>query len=381
MRRTALCSLATVGLTTVSLGVHATASAVPLASAPPSSYGLTTLVSGLNHPWAVDFAPGASAIFYTERAGTINRRRGNENVEFPRWSDVVARGEGGMLGLAVDPFFGPSRPYIYVCFMSNRSGQLDIRIARASVSRNILYNRRDILTGLPVNGTGSAGRHSGCRVKFGPDNHLWITTGDAATGSVPHDPRSLGGKVLRITTSGTGGAGNPGGRLRSEIWAYGFRNPQGIDFRPGDNVPFIIEHGPGRDDEITPLARGGNGGWNPVPVGGGSGYNEAVPMTDLSRYPNALRPVWSSGSPTIAPSGGSFVTHPDWGDYRNRLAVGVLKGQQLRLHATTGNDPGFVLHSDLGRVRTAEEGPDGFLYVLTDSDDGRLIRIDPVPAR
>ena len=106
---------------------------------------------------------------------------------------------------------------------------------------------------------------------------LWVTAGDAAVGSNPQDPGSLGGKVLRVRTDGTIPPGNMAAPYLPEIYAYGFRNPQGITFR-SDGIAFLIEHGSNRDDEITPLTAGGNGGWNPVP-----GYNESVPMTDLGR--------------------------------------------------------------------------------------------------
>jgi glucose/arabinose dehydrogenase len=201
---------------------------------------------------------------------------------------------------------------------------------------------------------------------------LWVTTGDAAVGTNPQDPRSLGGKVLRVRTDGTIPPGNMGAPFRPEIYAYGFRNPQGITFR-SDGVAFIVEHGSNRDDEVTPLAPGGNGGWNPVP-----GYDESVPMTDLSRYPRALRPVWSSGNPTIAPSGGTFVTSSQWGTLAGtHVVMAVLKGEQLRLvNVTNGASAPIVTRQ--GRLRVAVEGPDGNLWVTTDANPGRILLVTPV---
>jgi glucose/arabinose dehydrogenase len=184
----------------------------------------------------------------------------------------------------------------------------------------------------------------------------------------------LNGKVLRVTRRGTPAPGN----FRGRIFAYGFRNPQGLTFRPSDGRAFIVEHGPGRDDEITPLFRGGNGGWNPV--GGGLFYNEGVPMTDTS-LPNVIRPVWQSGFPTIAPSGGTFVTHRDWGAWRGRMVIAVLKDQHLRLiDVRRGvNDQGRVILQGFGRLRNAVEGPFGNLYVPVDDDPGDILVVNPIP--
>ena len=139
-----------------------------------------------------------------------------------------------------------------------------------------------------------------------------------------------------------------------------------------------MEHGPDRDDEITPLRRGGNGGWNPV--GGGLFYNESVPMTDTS-LPNVIRPVWRSGFPTIATSGGTFVTHADWGRFRGRMVVAALKGEHLRLINVARGvvDQGRVIVQGQGRLRTADEGPGGKLYVPVDANPGRIITVDPIP--
>ena len=339
----------------------------------PSGYGVTTMASGLNKPWDGAFTPDGS-FAYTERVGRIGVVRNGSKRTLATPSDVVAQGEGGMLGLDVDPNFASNRR-IYTCFVSDRDG-LGARVVRWNVSSDwtSLSGRKDLLSGIDVN---ASGRHSGCRVKVGPDGALWVTTGDAAKGTNPQDPNSLAGKVLRITTNGGAASGNAGGAWRSEIYAAGFRNPQGLAFRPGDNQPFLVEHGPDRNDEITALRRGGNGGWNPV----GGTYNESVPMS-ASGTPNLMRPVWVSGSSTIAPSGADFISGDQWGLYNNRLAVAVLKNRHLRLHSfDPGNnnlsDDGIIIVSDQGRLRTAVSAPDGSLWVLQDSTNGKILRVQP----
>jgi glucose/arabinose dehydrogenase len=344
----------------------------PGPAASPVRYDVATIATGLENPWDLAFTPDGTMLV-TERTGDVNVVVSGVGRRIGRPGDLVSVGEGGMMGLAIDPGFGTANNYIYTCYLT--AG--DVRVVRFTVGGGYssLGEPTPLLTGLPRAFGTQSGRHSGCRTRIGPDGHLWITTGDAANEANPQDLWSLGGKVLRIRTDG----GIPADRnmdrgdVRPEIYAYGFRNPQGITFRPGDGAPFLIEHGSDRDDEVTQLALGGNGGWSP-----GGGYNEGVPMTDLGRFPGALRPAWSSGFPTIAPSGGTFVTTAQWGDLANgaHIVLAVLKGRELRLISTAGAQSTLV--TGQGRMRVAVEGPDGLLYVLTDANPGRVLQVTPV---
>jgi len=344
---------------------------------PPAGLTVTTLVSALDHPWDLAFTPGGSLVF-TERVGRINIRFGGDVRGLAAPDDVVAVGEGGMMGVAVDPAFATNRR-IYTCFLSDRSGGLDVRIVRWRLNEavNGLTDRTDILTGIPAN---PQGRHLGCRLRFGPDGYLWAGTGDAAQATVPQSPSSLGGKVLRITTDGAGAPGNAGPPFRAEIYSYGHRNVQGLAFSAAGQA-YDIEHGTDRDDEVNLLVRGGNYGWDPRPAGGGTTYDETRPMTDLTKFPNARRAVWSSGSPTIAPSGGSFVTGSQWSGWDGALAIAVLKGQQLRVLALDGNGTSVTQQwtavTGQGRLRVAVQGPDGDLYLATDASPGAILRVSP----
>jgi glucose/arabinose dehydrogenase len=347
----------------------------------PTSLEVRTVASGLSRPWDLAFLPDGSMVI-TERGGRVRLRTPNGQLRtLAEPDDVVVASEGGMLGVAVDPAFASNRR-IYTCFMSDAGSGVDVRLVRWRLTNaaDRLHLRSDIVTGMPVNEAGQLGRHSGCRPRFGPDGRLWVGTGDAATGSVPQDPTSLGGKVLRVDTDGNGVAGNAPAPYDSRIYSSGHRNVQGIAFSPGGRA-FSIEHGTGRDDEINRLVAGANYGWDPVPAGGGGGYDESRPMTDLGRHPGARTAAWSSGDPTIAPSGGTFLSSSRWGSWRGVLAMAVLKGQQLRFvrfdgSGTTTADQ-WVRVTDLGRLRVAVEGPDGDLYVVQDAATASIYRVSP----
>jgi glucose/arabinose dehydrogenase len=353
--------------------------AITTACQPPASFVVTPVVTGLSQPWDIAFTPDGTMLF-TEKNGEINALVGGAPVVMGDPVDSIIAGEGGMMGMAVDPNFATNRR-IYVCFLSNINPARDVRVVRFEVNAGYtaLANRADIVTGLPYAG----GRHSGCRPRFGSDGFLYIGTGDAAVGTNPQNRASLGGKVLRVDTNGNGVAGNPGvddplSGFLPQIYTYGHRNIQGLALHPLTGEMYSIEHGSFRDDEVNLLVAGGNYGWDPVP-----GYNEAVPMTDLVKFPDAVPAVWSSGNPTIAPSGGTFLTGSQWAGWENNLVMAVLKGTQVRglILDETGEEVfrQDARITDQGRLRSAVQGPDGNLYLAQDANPGAILRVVPTP--
>lgn len=330
-------------------------------------------ITGLDKPWDIAWLPNGT-VLVTERPGRVNVYLDGPDagpVVIPL-TDVVARGEGGVMGLEVDPSFA-SNGYVYVCTTSSAGADDDVRLVRLTLrvpDGDQVIDRRDIVTGMPY----STGRHSGCRPRFGPDGNLWVGTGDAAIGTTAQDDASLGGKVLRIDRDGVAVADNPSG-LR---WlSKGHRNIQGIAFR-SDGVGVSTEHGPDVDDEINLLVAG-NFGWDPIP-----GYNESVPMTDLEKFPDAIEAVWSSGSPTLALSGATFIEGDAWGNWNGVLAVATLKAQHLHIYVvdSEGKVSGEErVIRDEGRLRSPRQGPDGLLYITNDggSGSGKVLRVTPVP--
>jgi aldose sugar dehydrogenase len=188
--------------------------------------------------------------------------------------------------------------------------------------------------------------------------------------------------VLRIDRDGNGLPGNPGvdtpaSGLDPRIYTYGHRNPQGLAFRSNGQA-YSVEHGPDRDDEVNLLVAGGNYGWDPVPD-----YNQAVPMTDTTKYPDARPAVWTSGVTTIAPSGATFLSGAQWEGWDGGLAIAVLKNMHLRVLLL--NAQGVLLGERGGlangvRLRSAVQGPDGNLYIATDANaltGGAIWKVTP----
>jgi glucose/arabinose dehydrogenase len=322
-------------------------------------------------------------MFFDLRSGPIKVRLPDGTVkQIVVPSDVRSTGgEGGMLGIAVDPDLA-SNPasvtnrYLYACY----STLTDTRVVRFQV--NSTFDGVDatvpIITGIPHN-EAAGGRHSGCRPRFRPGtSDLFVGTGDAAIGTNPQDTTSLGGKVLRVDRNGAGIAGNPffGPTAGDDrIYTYGQRNVQGVAFRTADSEqPFSAEHGTGCDDEVNKLTPGANFGWDPVP-----GYDESRPMTDFAKFPTAVAPVWKSGCPTLAPSGMTFLAGPQWKSWDGAAAVGMLKTMKLVIMFMNG--AGTVTSTFDGftpgvRLRSPVQSPsDGNLYIGTDS--GEVWKITP----
>ncbi|MFZ5796823.1 MAG: PQQ-dependent sugar dehydrogenase [Thermodesulfobacteriota bacterium] len=368
----------------------------------------TVLMAGLAEPWDLAFAPDGAMLF-TEKCRGLSVRTADGTVRLLFGSagaaleaaDFFCQGQSGMLGVALDPAFAENRQ-VYVYMASNAGKRKTNRVVRLAV--NQAYTgagaRKDIVADIPFkqsfNWWGRAGAHSGGRIRFSPfDGYLYVTTGDNHHGPLPQDLSRLGGKVLRIDRDGRAAAGNnspPGGDPR--IYTYGHRNVQGIAFRPGTGRPFACEHGPGHDDEVTPLAPGGNGGWDPAPtqrVSCASDYcgytsnkpdNTPTPMTDLNRFPDALRPSWTNRGVSEGMGPCVFLNGPHWKDWEGRLAVGFLRGARIELLQMDADGmttaAAIVAGLPAQRMRSLVLGPAGAMYVATDAGEiWRLARGGP----
>nr|WP_241665864.1 PQQ-dependent sugar dehydrogenase [Prescottella subtropica] len=360
-------------------------------AAPVPDLEVTTVLDGLVRPWDVVVAPDG-AILTGERSGrfVVKRADGSSGEVAADLSDLYAEGETGLMGIALAADFASGRT-VYTCqghrgtagdsvdtgSLGSVTGSLggndngtDIRVVSWTVDPGwtTLTRTGDVLTGIPV---GEGGRHGGCRILAHPDGTLYVGTGDSANPTVPQDRTVLGGKVLHIDADGSPAVGNPD--PGSPVFTLGHRNSQGLALQPDSGRLYNIEQGTDRDDEVNLLAAGDNYGWRPdrIPFV----YDESVPMTDPVRVPGAVAAVWSSGKPTIATPGGTFVDGAAWGAWDGALAVTSQQAKKLLLLQLSGDGRSVVgaasvLEGEYGRLRSATRMPDGSLLVTTDNGSG-----------
>jgi glucose/arabinose dehydrogenase len=313
-----------------------------------------TIATGLDVPWEIAFLPDRGALI-TERPGRVLSFDGDtrELAEIP----VEAVGEGGLLGLAIDPAF-ERNGFVYL-YRTTASGN---EVARYRLVDGRLDEQSTLVTGIAA-----AAIHDGGRLRFGPDDRLYISTGDASQPDLAQDPASLNGKVLRLAPEQYRGAGG-----RPEVFSLGHRNVQGFDWQPGTGRLYASEHGAAGNDEINLLRAGANYGWPRVEGEDHDGFT-----APLAVY-----------NPAIAPSGATFV-HNEGSAWHGDFLVACLGGEQLRRLRFDGERVTLdeaLYEGEFGRLRSVVEGPDGALYLLTNNTDGRgspregddrLVRIVP----
>ena len=300
------------------------------------NYSFKVIADNLDTPWAIDFLPDGTMIF-TERPGRVNLLLSGKVVTVANIS-VDERGESGLMGLAVDPDFSQTKQ-IYVYYTYSQAN----RVSKFTLVNNSLMNETILLDNIP-----RARFHDGGRLEFGPDDKLYITTGDATLPSSAQDLDSLAGKILRMNKDGSIPLDNP---FSSLVYSYGHRNPQGLTWDDRGEL-YSTEHGPTRNDEFNQIVKGGNYGW-------------PQECTEKGKFINPLRCFTEF---TLAPGG--LVFHQ--GDF----FVAGLRGNQLRRLVWNPSNSSISyeqkLFADLGRIRevTAYQG---FLYVATSNYDGRGI--------
>lgn len=317
-------------------------------------YQPEVMAEGLNVPWALAIAPDGR-MFFTERPGTLRVIQDGKVIEQPVLSfppPFVEQGEGGLLGLALDPDFSTNH-YMYVYHSYEKNGGIKNRVLRLVEQNNRARVDKVLLDNIP-----GSQNHNGGRLKIGPDGMLYITTGDALERERSQDRGDLAGKILRIQTDGIIPKDNPDSD--SPIYSFGHRNPQGLAWHVETGRLYSTEHGQSAHDELNLIEPGANYGWPVI---------EGDTAEDGKK-----RPLMHSGEQTWAPSGILFVRQGPW---KNQLLAANLRGEQLWKAELDQENPGKIvsLHSlfsgDFGRIRDIEEGPDGSLYFLTNNRDGR----------
>ena len=368
-------------------GAPAHAQAAATAALPSQALQTETVAKGLENPWAVAFLPGGRFLV-TERPGRMRVVQPNGTVGAPLAGlpAVAVTGQGGLLDVATDSAFATNR-HIYFCYSEpgpdTAPSTNSTALARARLSDD-LTQLEDVKVLFSQKPKVASGLHFGCRI-VEAGNTLFLTLGER--GQRSKDAQTLDnhhGKVVRLNKDGSIPADNPFAKpspqapaALPEIWSYGHRNPQGATLGP-DGKLWTHEHGPQGGDEINLSQPSQNFGWPEVTFGekyGGGPVGEG-----LTSKPGMTPPLhhWT---PSIAPSGMVFVTSQRYGaDWKNNLLVGSLKFHYLaRLQLDNGRvvRETRLLEAEKARIRDVRQGPDGFIYVLTDQSDGRLLRLLP----
>ena len=343
----------------------------------PVKFRVETVVSNLEVPWSIVWAPDGR-MFFTERPGRVRVYEKGQLAPSPILTipDVEESGESGLMSMALHPDFATNR-WIYLAYTFSDGGQR-VRVVRYRETTGGLAERTVIVDDIPA-----ARFHAGCRVRFGPDRKLYITTGDATERPLAQRLDSLAGKTLRINDDGTIPSDNPfvgQANARGEIWSIGHRNAQGLDWQPGTDLMFQTEHGPsGFDgpeggDEVNIVEKGKNYGWPTV-------------HHDQSR--TGLESPLLVYTPACAPASAAFYRGSQFPQFKGNFFLGCLRGVRLIRVVLDGRK--VVSQEDLlsgkyGRIRDVAEGPDGYLYFSTSnrdsrgrpaSDDDRIMRLVP----
>lgn len=338
---------------------------------------VVTLADGLDHPWSLAFLPDGRMLV-TERPGRL--RVIEKGRLLPQAVSgvpaVVARGQGGLLDVVPHPQFSKNR-WIYLSYSAAGKGGQGTEVGRGRLEGLQLRDWQVIFTLEPKTGTN---HHFGSRLVFDRDGSLFITIGDRGDDDRSQDLGDPAGSVLRLHDDGRIPADNPfikTAGARGEIYSYGHRSPQGAALHPGSGKLWMHEHGPQGGDEINVVMPGINYGWPVITYG--RQYGSGFKIGEGTHKQGMAQPVhyWV---PSIAPSGMAFYTGDKFPQWQGNLFVGALAGQalvRLELEGEKIRHEQRLFQNELGRLRDVRNGPDGYLYLLTDQNPGRLLRLEP----
>jgi glucose/arabinose dehydrogenase len=374
------------GLAVLALPGVAAAQKVQLLKSSDYTLQVTELNAELQSPWGMAFLPDGR-LLVSQKSGSIavlsrdGRRIEQTITGLPR---VASQGQGGLLDVALDPEFAKT-PWLYWSYAESGEGGLSgTAVARAKLINGRLQATEIIYRQIPkVEGAG----HFGSRLVFGRDKTLFITLGDRQKFTPAQDMQQSIGKVVRIQRDGRIPVDNPKWKAtgaRPEIYSLGHRNPQGAALHPGTGVLWLSEHGPQGGDEINRVQAGKNYGWPTASYGCNYGepVGEDCRLGGGKHSPKFVEPlsIWVPRS--IAPSGLLFYTGPEFPKWRNHILMGSLAGTALwRIQFDADREiKRERLLGELGeRIRDVEQGPDGRVYLLSDS--GKLLKISRLPGR
>lgn len=357
--------------------IYSEKTAIILPVTAPDTYQIDTLATDLRVPWQIAFLPDRSMLF-TERPGRVRIYRNGKLMVKPIFTvaDVKAQVKMGLLGLCVHPEFATNH-FIYLANNYSENNRMKLRVTRYIFRNDTLINPHLILENIPANQN-----HTGCRLLFGPDKKMYVTTGDADQPVLAQDLKAYNGKILRLNDDGSIPADNPfvnNDTSRKEIWSYGHRNTQGLSFQPGTGLLFNTEHGPTGGDEVNIITKGMNYGW---------------PVIHHRNIQTGMISPLLEYTPSIGPSESVFYNSKAFPELRGNLLVACLRGEEImriQLDKQKVVSQQLLFKNQFGRIRSLVVGPDGYLYLSTshyDPPEGTgispfdmILRIRPAPGK
>jgi len=340
---------------------------------------VVTITDGLEHPWGMAFLPDGR-IMVTERSGKL---RIVENGSLhPRpvtgLPKIKAKGQGGLMDIRLHPRF-KENGWIYFSYVAPGKGGMGTEVARA---RLVDHRLTDLQVIFRLERKTSTSYHFGSRLLFDRAGYLYITIGDRGDRPRAQNLADHAGSVIRIHDDGRIPKDNPffsqSGK-KPEIFSYGHRNPQGMALHPETGKVWIHEHGPQGGDELNIISKGDNYGWPVITYG--VNYVIGTKIGEGTHKQGMEQPdyYWV---PSIAPSGMTFYTADKFPNWKGNMFVGSLKFQLLVRLELKGDQiirEERLLTGKLGRIRDVRTGPDGYIYLLTDAANGKIIRLEPAP--
>lgn len=343
-------------------------------SASKTSVTAEKLYDGLKNPWGMAWLPDGRLLI-TERTGEILVFKNNEftGEKLTGVPAVFAQGQGGLMDIKIHPDYQHNK-WIYIAYSKPVEGGATTAIMRFKLQGNLLVEKKDIFTAKPYI---PADYHFGSRMVFDKDNYIFFSSGERGTQPKVQELNNDHGKIHRIYDDGRIPNDNPfvnDKNASASIWSYGHRNPQGMVYDAATNQVWAVEHGPKGGDELNLIEKGKNYGWPKTSYGINYDGTQLTPDKELDGIENPVR-YWV---PSIGPCGMAQITsdkYPGWKGDLLIAALAITQVARVQLNGTKYVSEEKLLQ-DIGRVRCVAQGPDGYIYAITEGT-GLLVKLMP----